>query len=102
MAECEVIHQFSKQKSKLNFSQKSDGEFILFLLDTTMSMLSMGKSFLDFCLIFASYLANSLRGLDAIVSSEDRSYVDCRAWPLFGYAAKISTIVIVTFVILLL
>ena len=48
MADCEVIHQFSKQKSKLNFSQKSDGEFIIFLLDTTLSMLSMGKLVLHF------------------------------------------------------
>ena len=43
LAECDVFHQFSKQKTKLNFTNKTDGEFILFLLDTTVSMLSVGE-----------------------------------------------------------
>ncbi|XP_063680476.1 zinc finger protein 271-like isoform X2 [Bolinopsis microptera] len=43
LAECKVIHQFTKQKSKLNFSSKTDGEFISFLLETTLSMLSVVK-----------------------------------------------------------
>lgn len=43
LAEPKVSDKFSLQKLRLNFTNKSDSEFILFLLETTTKMLSVGK-----------------------------------------------------------
>ena len=39
----EVLDLYRKQKSEFNFHQRSDDEFIVFLLDTASRVLSIGN-----------------------------------------------------------
>ena len=40
----EVFDLYLKQKSEFHFQQKSDNDFIVFLLDTAVRVISIGKS----------------------------------------------------------
>ena len=48
-ANTEVLGFYHKQKSEFHFQEKTDNEFLLFLLDTAVRVISIGKGPLYNC-----------------------------------------------------
>ena len=42
-ADLDVLNHYHKQKSEFHFQQKSDNDFLMFLLDTAVRVISIGK-----------------------------------------------------------
>ena len=44
-ANLDVLKLYHKQKVEFHFQQKSDNEFLIFLLDVAMKVITFGKNF---------------------------------------------------------
>jgi hypothetical protein len=74
----EVFDLYLKQKSEFHFQQKSDNDFIVFLLDTAVRVISIGNFSHEICIIY---------NYDSLQNSSSKITIQC-----FGSKSRIGNV----------